>query len=72
MVLVVGVHPMPIDELDTTVKVGATFVPNTRIVIELVLQPVNVLVTIKLYVPFIFTETLALLALPIIPGPDHV
>ena len=69
---VFGWQLMPMLELLLTFKDGGTLVPTTGMVIEVLLQPVKVLVTVKLYEPFWLTCTLALLALPTMPGPDQV
>lgn len=71
-VLVFGWQLMPMLELLLTFKFGGTLVPTTGTVMDVLLQPVSVLVTVKLYDPFWLTCTLALLALPTMPGPDQV
>ena len=48
IVLVVGVHPIPIEEEEVTVNVGGILVPNTGTVMEVVLQPVKRSTTVKL------------------------
>ena len=51
-VLVFGWQLIPMAELLVKFNDGATFVPNTSTVIDVLLQPVSVFVTVKLYCPF--------------------
>jgi len=71
-VLVFGWQLMPMVELLVKFNTGATLVPNTSTVMDVLLQPVSVFVTVKLYCPFWFTCIVELFGLPTTPGPDHV
>ena len=71
-VLVPGTQLMPTLLLDAIDKLGTALVPFTFTVNDVLLQPVNVFVTVKLYVPFWLTCTLLLFYEPTIPKPDQV